>query len=410
MMRTSKKSKCLLAAAALACSLLALPFHATAQTINLHSTDMLPLMTPGWNLGNTLEAGDSKNNFTPHAGVGSETAWQATPTTKEVILYVKRMGFRSVRLPVAWIMGHVVDSTSCVIDRQWMDRVQQVVDYCIDNDMYVVLNDHWDGGWLENSFKKDISETAITRNSHILKTLWTQIANRFRDYDGHLLFAGLNEPEVENTEQMAALSRYEQAFIDAVRETGGNNAQRVLIIQAPVTDIDKAEALMKRLPVDTTEGKLMVEVHYYTPYQFTLMNEDADWGKRTFYWGKDNHKEGSAYNATWGEEDFVRKQFLKMKTLFVDKGYPVLLGEYGTNWRDVGKDGEDQVKHDASVKAWYACVTAEAVRCGMIPMIWDTNYPEMGSMTLIDREKLSLHCTVAYEGIREGLKAVGMRK
>ncbi len=400
----------MLAIFSLACSLLASPLHVAAQSINLQAKDMLPLMTPGWNLGNTLEAGDSQNNFTPNAGVESETAWQATRTTKEIIDYVKALGFRSVRLPVAWVMGHVTDSISCTIDNQWMDRIQQVVDYCVDNDLYVVLNDHWDGGWLENSFKKDISETAITRNSQMLKTLWIQIANRFKDYDGHLLFAGLNEPEVENAEQMAALLQYEQVFIDAVRETGGNNSQRILIVQAPTTDIDKAEALMKKLPKDTVEGKLMVEVHYYSPYQFTLMNEDADWGKRTLYWGKDNHKEGSDYNATWAEEEYVKTQFMKMKTLFVEKGYPVLLGEYGANWRDVNKEGEDQAKHDASVKDWYACVTAEAVACGMIPIVWDTNYPQLGSMTMIDREKRSVYCPFAYEGMKEGLKAVGLWK
>ncbi len=400
----------ILSVAAIICATLVVPASATAQSINLKATDMLQLMTPGWNLGNTLDAGNPQHNFTNDAGLGSETAWQQTVTTKETIDYVKGKGFRSVRLPVAWVMGHVTDSTTCTIDRQWMDRIQQVVDYCVANDLYVILNDHWDGGWLENSFKKDISEEAIARNCQTLKALWTQIANRFRDYDGHLLFAGLNEPEVKDAEQTTALLRYEQAFIDAVRATGGNNAQRILIIQAPSTDIDKAEALMKELPKDNIEGKLMVEVHYYTPYQFTLMDKDADWGKRFFYWGKDNHVVNTANNATREEEDFVRQQFMKMKTLFVDRGYPVLLGEYGANWRDVGTEGGNQEKHDASVKDWYRCVTTEAVRCGMIPVVWDINYPKMGSMTLIDRERLLIHSTPAYKGIREGLQAVGMWK
>lgn len=390
------------------CALQTMSLRATAQEMNTTAKDMLRLMTPGWNLGNTLEAGDKQDVFSNRSGLAGETAWQATPTNEEIIKQIKRLGFRSVRLPVAWVMGHVSDSTECKIDPAWMNRIETIVDYCVDNGLYVVLNDHWDGGWLENSFKKDISPEAIARNSETLRKLWTQIATRFRNYDERLLFAGLNEPEIESQEQMEALLRYEQVFIDAVRATGGNNAQRVLIIQTPSTDIDKAEKWMTRLPKDTVKDRLMVEVHFYAPYQFALMDKDADWGKCVYYWGEGNHVDGNERNASWGEEAFVKGQFLKVKHQFVDKGFPVLLGEYGANWKDVSSmPGEHQANHDASVKAWYRCVTAEAIKCGMVPMVWDINYPKMGSMTLLDRNSLKVHSVPAYEGMLQGLKDAG---
>lgn len=106
-------------------------------------------MAPGWNLGNTLEGGNNANNFTNNAGVSAETSWQPTITSKAILDFVKQSGFKSVRIPCSWVMGHLTDKENMTIDPVWLARVKEVVSYCIDNGLFVVLNDHWDGGWLE---------------------------------------------------------------------------------------------------------------------------------------------------------------------------------------------------------------------------------------------------------------------
>lgn len=366
-------------------------------------------MYPGINLGNTLEAGDNAKNWTNEGGLGYETFWQKTKTTQEIINYYKQQGFKSVRVPVAWVMGHITDKSKLTIDKQWMARVKEIVDYCIKADMYVIINDHWDGGWLENN----ISPYSSTRATQ-LKTLWTNIANEFESYDAHVLFAGLNEPNAETQAKTNDLIKYEQVFIDAVRATGGNNAKRILIVQGPNTDIDNTNKYYTSMPTDPTPKALMMEVHFY-PYQFCLMEEDASWGKRIFFWGADNHVSGTyaAYNAqTKDEESFVLAQFQKMKTQFVDKGYPVILGEYGVLWRNLKlttpsiDDADCQTKHDNSVKLFHKVVNEYAINCGIIPFVWDTNgmNPKQ-SMDVINRSSRSIYNTHAMEGIKAGVAA-----
>ncbi len=229
-------------------------------------------MTPGWNLGNTLEAGGGTEQNYKNSGVGTETWWQQTKTTQEVIDYVKSKGFKSVRIPCAWVMGHISDPTTYQIDPSWMARVKEVVDYCIDAGLFVVLNDHWDGGWLENHIA-DTSPNTVAGNKAILKKIWTQIAEVFRDYDEHLIFAGLNEPGADNQSATNNLMDYHQVFVDAVRATGGNNAERVLIVQGPSTNIEHTTNFMDHLPADQNDDRLMVEVHFYTPWNFWGMEK-----------------------------------------------------------------------------------------------------------------------------------------
>ena len=347
-----------------------------AQSMDTPVAQVARNMMPGWNLGNTLEAGNNANNFTNNGGLGAETSWQGTRTTQEVIDYVRSLGFKSVRIPCAWVMGHITNAMQMTIDPQWMARVKEVVDLCINDGLYVVLNDHWDGGWVERSFD-DTSNSTVTLNCERMKKLWTQIATEFRDYDEHLIFAGLNEPNVENATQMAVLLRYEQAFIDAVRTTGGNNARRILVVQGPSTDVDRTMELMNTMPTDAVEGRLMVEVHYYSPWNFALRSDPDGtevWNKNAYYWGAENHVEGSIHNSTWGEEDYMLAQLQKMKTKFVDNGIPVVMGEYGALWRYASGAGEDQSKHDASVKLFYKLFNQWCIEMGMVPMAWCINY------------------------------------
>jgi aryl-phospho-beta-D-glucosidase BglC (GH1 family) len=335
-------------------------------------------MKVGWNMGNTLEA------------IGGETAWGGVKTTQALIDSVKKDGFNTIRLPVAWFTHS--DTITSVIDEAWMARVKEVVDYCINDDIYVIINMHWDSGWLEK--RVNSANESIVNNR--LYEYWTQIADNFKEYDEHLLFAGANEPNVEDAAGMEVLMSFHQTFIDAVRASGGNNSTRTLIIQGPSTDIDKTNKLMNSLPVDEIENRLMVEVHYYTPYQFCLMSEDATWGKMAYYWGKDFHSTTDvSRNATWGEEAELDRLFGLMKTKFVDKGIPVIVGEFGAYKRKLSAPS-DQELHNKSVEYFNKCVVKSALSKGMIPYYWDTNNG------LFNRSKGTVLDTGLLNGLMQG--------
>lgn len=311
-------------------------------------------MTVGWNMGNTLEA------------ICGETVWGAANTTQRLIDSVKAAGFNTIRIPVAWFCHS--DTITSQIDPEWMARVAEVVDYCINDGLYVVMNDHWDQGWLENRVNA-ANQNIVNQRQY---AYWSQIADYFQDYDEHLLFAGANEPNVEDAKGMEILLSYHQTFIDAVRETGGNNASRTLIIQGPSTDIDKTNKLMNTLPTDVIEDRLMIEIHYYTPYQFCIMSSDASWGKVFYYWGKDFHSTTDVTrNSTWGEETELDRLFGLMKTKFVDKGIPVIIGEFGAYKRKLSPPS-DQALHNKSVVYFNKYVVKSAVSKGIIPYYWDT--------------------------------------
>jgi len=310
-------------------------------------------MKVGWNMGNTLEA------------ICGETAWGGAYTTQKFIDSVKAAGFNAVRLPCAWDCH----TNNGIINSAWIARVKEVIDYCINDSLYVMLNIHWDGGWLENNVTTS-AQDAVNEKQH---NYWTQIANYFKDYDEHLLFAGANEPNVDNAAGMTVLLSYHQTFIDAVRATGGNNSSRTLVIQGPSTDIEKTNNLMNILPADQIADRLIIEIHYYTPWQFCGLNEDANWGKMFYYWGKDYHSSTDVTrNATWGEERDVEKYFGMMKTKFIDKGIPVINGEYAAFRRNLNPPS-DQALHDASIEYFHRYVVNSAVSKGIIPFYWDVN-------------------------------------
>ena len=377
-----------------------------------NAIEIAPKMYPGWNLGNTLEGGGTDNVYTNNGGLGAEKAWQGTTTTQAIIDFVAAQGFKSVRIPASWVMGHIIDADELTIDPVWMNRVKEIVDYCINDGLYVVLNDHWDGGWIQGTFKKDISEPTVAANCEKMKKLWTQIAEVFKDYDEHLLFAGLNEPEAEKEDQIKVLMTYEQAFIDAVRATGGNNASRTLVVQGPNTSIELSSQYVDMSKFeDTTSKALMIEVHYYSPPQFTGVWEGPNGDEPYYFWGAANHVPSGTYkkyNCTWGEEAYVREQFQMMKEAFVDKGYPVILGEYGANWREF-TNNSIQKKHDASLWLFHKTINEEAIKRGIIPYVWDINNPNRygtgGIMCIIDRSKPSVFDTNSLDGIMAGVEA-----
>jgi endoglucanase len=310
-------------------------------------------MWRGWNLGNALEAPTG------------ETSWGNAMTTETLIKAVKAAGFNSVRIPCAWD-SYIIDRDNCVIRLSWLQRVRQVVDYCVNNDMYAIINIHWDGGWLENSplYSK---EAEVTAKMH---EIWTQIATYFRDYDQHLLFAGTNEVHVTDVyteptvENISVQHSFNQTFVDAVRQSGGKNAVRNLIVQSYNTNIEWAVKYLQ-MPADPAANRLMVEVHYYDPYFFTL----AEGSNAFYYWGEPFKQYGAT--GDWAQEDYLNATFELMKTHFGDKGLPVILGEYAAT-RRLSLSDAIVTNHLASRAYYLKCVTATALKYNMVPFYWDS--------------------------------------
>lgn len=363
------------------------PIAADQTGMSSTAVQLAAKMKLGWNIGNTMEA------------TGGETAWGNPKVTKALIDLVKANGFNAIRIPCSWNQN-LANASTAQIQTVWLDRVKEVVQYCVDNDMYVIVNVHWDGGWLENN----VTEAKKEANNAKQKAFWEQIATHLRGFDEHLLFAGTNEPNVEDAAQMAVLTSYHQTFIDAVRSTGGKNAYRNLIIQGPSTDIEKTNKLMTVLPTDKVPNRMMAEVHYYTPYQFALMDKDADWGKMFYYWGKDFHSTTDAsHNATWGEEADLDKFFLSMKTQFVDKGIPVILGEFGAIRRS-NLTGDDLKLHLDSRAYFLKYVVQKSKANGLIPFYWDAGNLGVNTMSLFDRSANTVYDTQALTALQDGLK------
>ncbi|MBP6549928.1 MAG: cellulase family glycosylhydrolase [Flavobacterium sp.] len=362
------------------------PIAADATGMNSTAVQLAANIKLGWNIGNSLEA------------TGGETAWGNPKVTKALIDLVKANGFNAIRIPCSWNQN-LANTANAQIKSEWLARVKEVVQYCVDNDMYVIVNIHWDGGWLENN----CTEAKKVENNAKQKAFWEQIATSLRGFDEHLLFASANEPNVENATQMDVLNSYHQTFIDAVRSTGGKNAYRNLIIQGPSTDIEKTNKLMTTLPTDIVPNRMMAEVHFY-PYQFTLMTKDESWGKMFYYWGAGNHSTtDTAHNPTWGEEADVDKFFLSMKTQFVDKGIPVILGEFGAIRRS-DLTGTALTLHLKSRADFLKYVVKSSKANGLIPFYWDAGNLGVNTMSLFDRSNNTVYDSQALTALQDGLK------
>jgi len=257
----------------------------------LTSLQLSKEMVPGWNVGNSLDA------------IGGETAWGNSPITRVLIDSVRAAGFRTVRIPVAWSNG--MDFSNFKIEPSLMKQVEDVINYVLEDSMYAIINIHWDGGWMQPTYEKQ--EYVNNR----LAAIWKQIAIHFRNYDDHLIFAGTNEVMVEgdygtpSEEYYTVQNSYNQTFVTTVRSTGGRNVYRHLIVQGFNTNIDYTCNFFV-MPQDIVPYKLMVEVHYYDPYNFTL-NENSSitqWGRKAF---------DPAKTEKWDDESYVDRQFQKMK-------------------------------------------------------------------------------------------------
>ncbi len=362
------------------------PIAADATGMSSSAVQLAAKIKLGWNMGNSLES------------IGGETAWANPKATKALIDLVKANGFNAIRIPCSFDQ-YLANSTTAKIKEEWLARVKEVVNYGVANDMYVIVNIHWDGGWLENN----CTEAAKSATNAKQKAYWEQIATHLRDFDEHLIFASANEPKVANATEMAVLTTYHQTFIDAVRSTGGKNAYRTVVVQGPDTDIEKTNKLMLTLPTDKVANRMMMEVHYYTPYQFTLMDKDADWGKMFYYWGATNRSTtDTERNPTWGEEADLAKLFKSMKTQFVDKGIPVILGEFGAIRRS-NLTGSNLTLHLASRAYYLKSVVQQAKANGMVPFYWDEGNIGSNGFGIFNRFNTTVADTQALNGLLDGL-------
>jgi len=363
-----------------------LPKAPDATGMTSTAVQLAAKMQMGINFGNTMES--------PNEG-----DWQTSKLTLSYVKFVKQLGFNAVRIPCNWVWSHLSDRKNAQIDPAWLARVKEVVGWCVANDMYVILNAHGDNGWLENNVNA-IKQDSVNA---MQKAIWQQIATTMRDFDEHLIFAGANEPAVNSAEQMSILNGYHETFINAVRSTGGKNSYRVLVVQGPSTDPTKTSTLMNTLPKDNIPNKLIVEVHDYTPSTFTILTDgDVSWGNMVYYWGAGNHSTIEPNrNATYGEEDVITSEFQKMKQNFVDKGIPVVLGEYAV-WRRTAATNskylpKDLDMHNKSVDYWATFTTKTAKANGILPFWWEIGF-------MLDRSNNVIKDQRMYDAIMAGYK------
>jgi len=318
----------------------------------------------GWNLGNTLE---SLNSYgIPHT-TSQETVYGNPVVNQQLFNAVAAAGFKSVRIPVEWV--DYVDASGNVAPF-WLIRVKEVVDMARNAGLYVIINQHRSDWYTPIAANQTAGDAAY-------KKLWTQIANTFKDYDNHLLFAGTNEIHfdygVPSAENCSVQASFNQAFIDAVRATGGNNASRTLVFQGYNTDINNTiGACGARVPTDTIGGRLVMEFHYYDGYSFTLDDKSTIW-----QWG--SIATDPSAKESWDGEAHVDAQFDKAKAAYTDKGIPVIIGEYCAM---------SKTEYDPSLKYrdyWTKYVTGSALRHGFAPFYWDTGAFPNHSCGLFDR-------------------------
>lgn len=343
------------------------------------------LMGNGINLGNTLEACDNNVGIKTNTPLSYETYWGQPKTTQAIIDGMKAAGFDTIRIPVAWMTNatHLYEG-DYTIDADYMDRVEEVVRYARKAGMYVIINDHWDGGWY-GMFGSESAETrALAMEAY--KGMWQQIAERFRDYSDYLIFESANEElggrfdensplycsdsvvtYLTDDERYALTNEINQTFVDVVRATGGNNATRFLLIAGYSTNIDQTCDDRFQMPKDTADSKLMVSVHYYDPWSYCGASSAASatkWGKVSDY-------------------EYLDQQLAKM-TKFTEAGYGVVIGEYGALPGSDGLKDNTLAYHTAFLDA---CTKYDLTNC-----LWDCSglYKRV-SQTFADDDILAMY-------------------
>ena len=336
----------------------------------------------GWNLGNSLEA------------EGTETSWGNPTTTADMIKSIKGEGFNAVRIPVRW--GQHCDMSTMTIDEKWLSRVKEIVDWCLAEDMYVIINTHHDL-WLEH-YPTNAKKTELNEK---LGKLWTNIATAFADYDGRLAFAGLNEVNAEGDwgltptqENYDVTNSFNQTFVDAVRATGGNNALRNLVVQSyrcnPTMGLTNLV-----VPTDPTPNRLSVEFHYYDPYSYCSGAAGS-----YNYWGIAFSDKGTV--TPDGNEKSLANFFLTIREKWWEQGLGVVIGEYGCSCHYTTADKATQ---EANMQYYMKCLVSEARKNGFAAFVWDNNAYGNGSekFGIFDRKNnMKVRTPFFLDGIKEG--------
>ena len=324
---------------------------------NADTEAILEDMGLGWNLGNSLDA-------TGGSGLDTETSWSNPKTTQALIDKVKSLGFNTVRVPVSW--GKHVSGDNYTIDSAWLARVKEVVDYCYKNDMYVILNIHHDtkssasasgAGYYPRSSAYSNSEKFVT-------SVWSQVAEYFKDYDYHLIFETLNEPRLIGTgyewgfnkwsipsevkDAIDCINKLNQKAVDTIRATGSNNRGRLIMCPGYDASIDGATVSGFKLPTDISGNKnrIAVSVHAYSPYNFAM-----------------NVGSGSTSSYTYSIKSELQDLFSTLKSNFRDRGIPVVIGEFGSTDKN---NTAERVK-------WATDYTALAKKNNIPCVLWDNN-------------------------------------
>lgn len=337
----------------------------------------------GMNIWNTMEA------------PGGETGWGNPAITQSLIDTLKKAGFNAIRLPVQYWWSHANHQTGA-IDSTWLNRVKEVVQYCVNDRMYVLLNIHYDGGWLDCTATGTKLDTVKT----IQKALWEQIATKMRDFDEHVMFASANEPNANDLPTSINLESFHQIFINAVRSTGGKNVYRTLVLQAPSTSLDLANyfspGAIPGMPYDPTPNKLILEFHWYSPANFCILSGDASWGKEWRYWGANFHSiDDTLHNSTTEtEEGYVQANMQWAKKNFVDKNIPVLIGEFGVaDHADHCPSPADSILSLTSTAHFFGEIVRDARANGLSPFLW---------AGVINRQTETIENTQQLDSLRSG--------
>lgn len=381
--RTSIWARCALIALGL---LLAFVEASRADTLTQqNAAQVVAGMGAGWNLGNQLEA-------TGRSGRPDETAWANPRITHSLIKAIKAAGFRTIRIPVSYL-NHIGEAPNYQIHPKWLARVKAVVDYAYTEGLYVIINIHGDGyhsipgAWL----LCDATDQIEIRAKY--QRVWQQISIAFAAYDQRLIFESLNEEfdghtysgPVDRT-HYSNINAYNQIFVDTVRLTGGNNASRWLLVPGWNTNIDltagdygfviptdryRSDAISK------DERRIMISVHYYDPWDFC-----GDPASATFEWGVDNGPSPTG-KASPSRLDYMESRFKLMHEVFVQQGYPFVVGEFGS----IDKSYLSPKNMESRVRFTHA-LCAAARKFGGVPVVWDDGTQGKNSFGLFDRAKL----------------------
>ncbi|MBQ4346083.1 MAG: glycoside hydrolase family 5 protein, partial [Oscillospiraceae bacterium] len=344
-------------------------FEIPQATAASNAVALVDEMGMGWNLGNTFDSGACAGWVSNDPYVDTEVGWGNSKTTSAMINAIAATGFDTVRIPVTWVEN--MDSNGNV-DVDYLNRIEEVANYCFDAGMKVIINVHHDGASTNdsgdaatvNATKADVDGAWLwqgTSQKAKFTSLWTQIANHFADYGQELSFAGWNEINWDHSIN----TQMGQAFVDAVRATGGNNANRLLIIPSNNTNCAAALESGFTMPTDSA-NMLAVEVHYYEPPTFCVAPQNSSWG----------------YSATWGTDSDITALKNGINSLyqkFASKGVPVIIGECGV-LTNAGKDTED-------TELWLETLFSTCIGYdGVCPVLWDSG--NCGDMQFFDRNNL----------------------